>query len=312
MKNSCWNRDNLVFIAAGGVAGSDFEKEKIKVLMPYRGNHIFIRIFRELCFSISFLPKKIWYRKEIFSIQPKYICIFDPLITKAYLKWIISSFPQAQVNYIYDNMVGNAKNLRPEDIPSGIRIWTYDDYDSSKYGIRKFENYWVAPRYFREKEKVEYDVFFVGRDKGRGDWAIEFEKKLNKMGLKTKFIITKDGRLSRRKPYYEKSISYEDILRYDVKSKAILNITMPNQKGVTLRDIEAAAMNLKLITTNRYISEKDLYIPDNVFVLKDNNLNDLPEFLAKPVRTMPVEWREEHSLEKMMDEITGADHVVCN
>ena len=150
-------------------------------------------------------------------------------------------------------MIGKAKNLPPDEIPDGIEIWTYDDHDSRKYKIRLYKNYWINDGLVRKKQEPEYDVFFIGRDKGRGEELLKLQQQFQKMGLKTKFIITKDGKLSRSKPYYHSEISYEQVLDLDTKSRAILNMTMPDQEGVTLRDMESVAIGIKLITTNEKI-----------------------------------------------------------
>lgn len=307
MKESKWTHENLVFVAAGGYGREDFEAENIEVLRPYKGNSIIFRLFREVCFRVKWMPKKIWYDKKIIERNPRYINIYDPLITIDYLEWICSNFPDTQINYIYDNMVGKAKNLLPKDVPKDIRIWTYDDYDSKKYGIRLFDAYWIPPRYFRKKEKTKWDVFFVGRDKGRGEWLCDIEKKLNKMGISTNFIITKNGFLSRRKKYYKKKIPYGKVLENDSYCKAILNVGMPNQRGVTLRDIEAVAMNLKLITTNTYVVNKDFYNKNNIFILTEENLADLPDFLNRPTDRLSDILKEKHTLAVMLDEITSCD-----
>lgn len=302
---SSWNAENLIYIMAPvGYARKNIEKQGIKVYSPYHGDGLPLRIFREICFRIPILPKVIWYNQKPLRTSPKYIHIIDVNITVHYLKWIQSKFPEAQINFIYDNMVGKARNITPDSVPKGIRVWTYDDYDSKKYHIRLTKNYWVNEDRKKPKNKPEYDVFFVGKDKGRGEKLLELEKKLNGMGLKTKFIITKDGKLSKEKPYYQQPISYDEVIDFDAKSRAILNITMDNQEGVTMRDMESLLLGVKLITTNRNIRNKDLYNKNNVFILGEDNLDELPYFLNTESIDVWTGIKENHTFKAMIDELT--------
>lgn len=298
-------KSNIIYIMAPkGYARRSIEKNGLRVYSPYHGDNGWLRIIREIFFRVPFLPKEMWYNKKVLENKAEFVNIIDINITEYYLSWIRENFPNAQINFIYDNMVGKARNISPNNIPKGIRIWTYDDYDARKFNIRLFNNYWVNEDMVAPRKDPEYDVFFIGRDKGRGEKLLALEKKMQKMGLKTKFIITKDGKLSKEKPYYQKEIPYDQIIDYDTRSRAILNVTMDNQEGVTMRDIESVAIGVKLITTNRNIVNKDLYHENNVFILGVDKLNDLPQFLEKESVDVWSRIKEKHTFEAMLNEIT--------
>lgn len=304
----CWNKENTIFIMAPtGYARRSIEKEGIRVFSPYYGDKLPLRIFRELCFRLPILPKTIWYRKDILINNIIYINIVEINITVHYLNWIKKKFPNSQLNFIYDNMVGKARNVVPDKVPNGYRVWTYDDYDSRKYNIHLQKHYWIREMDYRPRKNPEFDVFFIGRDKGRGEKLLDLEETLHKMHLKTKFIITKDGKMAKKKPYYQKAISYEEVLEYDTKSRAILNITMENQEGITMRDMEAVAIGVKLITTNKNIVNKDLYNRNNVFILGVDNLHRLPEFLNENYVDIIKDIGKNHTFIAMMDELTNLD-----
>lgn len=303
-----WNRKNTIFIMAPtGYARKSIEEKGISVFSPYHGDDGILRVLRELCFRIPVLPKSIWYNKEVLDEKYVFLNVIDVNVTTHYLKWIRKHFPDSQINFIYDNMVGKARNISPEKVPDGIRVWTYDDHDARKYNIRLQRNYWVREMLFKQRQKSEFDVFFVGRDKRRGEKLLDLERQFLSMGLKTKFIITKDGKMSRRKIYYQQSISYEQVIDYDTRSRAILNIAMENQEGVTMRDIESVAIGVKLITTNSNIVNKDLYNRNNVFILGIDDLKTLPAFLESEYVNVWEGIKEKHTFETMMDEITVGD-----
>lgn len=306
MKKS-WNANNTIYIMAPkGYARESVQKQGVCAVSPFYCDNMPFRPLRELCFRLPFLPKKIWYNKEVIQKQWKYIIIIDVNITKDYLNWVKRIFPEAQINFLYDNMIGKARNIIPRSIPQGIRVWTYDDYDSRKYNIMLYNNYWIKEIIMNYKKTKEiFDVFFVGKDKGRGEKLLKLEHKLNNMGLKTKMIITKDGKTSRKKWYHQDPIPYEKVLNYDTKSRAILNITMENQEGITMRDMEALTIGVKLVTTNKNIINKDLYHPNNVFVIGIDKFKDFKEFLSKEYVNMLDQIKEKHTFKAMMDEITS-------
>lgn len=276
------NNKSLIYITARkGYATDGLIASGYTVLYPYKEKTLLGRVLRELWFKFH-LSEKVWYSKNCLKMQPEKIILHDPLITRKYIEWLREKFPMTSISFDYQNLVGKAKHIAPSQIPEGIRITTYDKGDSDRYNIELRTNGEYAPCYIGEKKPIKYDVFFVGADKGRGEYLLDLQKKMNALGLSTKFIITADGRLSRRKAYYSKRISYSKVIKYDNESRAILNISMPGQMGLTLRDFEAAFNKVKLITDNVNIRSFDLYKEENVFILGERELKELPDFLRSP------------------------------
>ena len=302
-----WTKENTILIqATTGLTYQGCKKEGYLAYHPYKGNGAFLRVLREICFRFPILPKTIWYNKAFFKHNVQYIIAWDILITPHYLAWLRKCFPHAQINYKYANMVGKAKNLKPDQIPDGIRIWTYDGFDAEKYGIRLYKSHSYFLSNVKPLKTPEYDVFFVGRDKGRGEWLIELEKKMQSIGLKSKFIITADGTLSSKKPYYQKPIEYSEVTDYLTKSRSVLNVVMEGQRGITVRDTEALFFGIKLLTTNKYIVDWNMYHPDNVyFINNDMDLSGLVDFLDRPVNPVDERLLQKHTMAGMIDEITG-------
>lgn len=303
-----FDSNNLVFIMAGNeYIAEKYRSEGFRVYKPYRGNSLMARILREICFFLPVLSDRIWFDKRIvFDGSLKYIVIRDALITKNYLLWVKKKFPDAQINFSYSNMVGKATHVHPEEIPDGIRIWTFDEYDSQKYGIRHLKSRSYNDARIKPRKENKYDILYVGRDKGRGEYLLSLKAKFESMGLTVKFIIVADGRFAKRKKYYDKLISYDEITELLAESRAVLNVTMPNQKGITLRDIEALFNDIKLITTNQYIVENEIFDENNVFVLQENNFDDICTFLDKPVNVRN-DLKEKYSLNTVLKEMVGME-----
>jgi hypothetical protein len=85
------------------------------------------------------------------------------------------------------------------------------------------------------------------------------------------------------KDLYSKLMAYETVLYEDQKTKAILDIPLEGQEGITQREMEALFFRKKLITTNPLVKERDYYCSDNIYIIDFSQpSNDIVTFLQKP------------------------------
>lgn len=96
--------------------------------------------------------------------------------------------------------------------------------------------------------------------------------------------------------YTPKMISRKKVESLYRSSKAVLDLSHPNQTGFTMRTIEALGNGCKLITTNKNIASASFYNNDNVFIFdrsKEINTSALLDFLDKPfVQNFEIEKQE--------------------
>ena len=275
-------RETLIISAGLGYkTQTDVYSKDCIAQRPYKDTNLVERVLREIWFRLQ-LPEKVWYKKVEEPNNIKAISVQDPLITRCYLEWLREQFPEARISYDYCNLVGKSRHLLPEEVPDGVTLTTYDRSDSEKYGMVLREGGEFSISQLREKQPIEYDIFYVGADKGRAEYLLLLKKQFEEMGLKTKMIITADKRFSFPNKIYSKPIPYEQVLDYDAKSRAIMNIVLPGQMGATKRDFEALFLKAKLITNNKNIKTFDFYEPKNVFILGEDNMEDLPKFVREP------------------------------
>lgn len=301
------NKDDILLVTPEkGFMFHGPKSDGYKIFNPFKEGNLFGRILREICFRCPFLPHKIWYKKDYVNETPKYVIVADALLTREYLEWLHKVFPKAQFNFSYGNMVGKARHLLPDQIPSYYRIWTYDEYDSSKYGIRLISGGAYYTSFVVPKQQPEYDVIYVGADKGRGEYILELEKKMNSLGLKTKFVIVANGRLSKRKSYYKKFMPYDEIVDLVSRSKAVLNVALENQKGITIRDMESLFFDVKLLTTNKNIVNTDIYNPNNVYVIDGLNIDDLQKFMDLPHTPLSDEIKNRYTFDNYIEEVISS------
>jgi hypothetical protein len=66
------------------------------------------------------------------------------------------------------------------------------------------------------------------------------------------------------------------------RSKAVLDVEHPRQRGLTMRTIETLLAGKKLVTTNNHILDSKLYHPSRVCVISRSNPEIPLEFLEQP------------------------------
>lgn len=262
-----------------------FKKNGYKVTYPYKGkNRLLLRILRELHFRLNLPKKNLWFRD--ISCNTKYIFLLEALIIPEYLIWLHNKRPDAKMVMFYMN------NCLPSSNPDFfrfdfIKLWSGDINDCKQYNINLSPNVgayfksWTIP----EGLSIDYDIFFVGRDKGfrRLKPLLQLEKEFNKIGIKTYFHIVPEHIYDRfRNSRYQRLLSYEDVLTFIGRSKAILYLTYGSQECVTLRIQEALVHKKKLIIDCTWIKKYDFYDPRNIFILGENNIDKLQDFLNSP------------------------------
>lgn len=100
-----------------------------------------------------------------------------------------------------------------------------------------------------------------------------------------------------------KPISLHDSIAMTVESKAILDLSYKNQKGLTMRAYEALAARRKYITNNQEIKKYDLYDENNICVI-DINAPIVPqEFINSPFVDIEEHVMYKYSIQGFVDDL---------
>ena len=129
--------------------------------------------------------------------------------------------------------------------------------------------------------KIVYDTFFIGYDKGRMSYLNQTKKQYEDLGLHSLFYIV-DNVKALFNSRFKKRINYYRVIDLANSSRSITEIVMSGQEGLTLRAMESIFLKKKLITNNPVIRNKNIYNPNNIFILGEDNIKDLPSFLQEP------------------------------
>lgn len=182
---------------------------------------------------------------------------------------------------------------------------TYDFIYSPQFipGWNFSEN---RPEEFSEKRKT--DVFFIGKDKKRLSCIMEIKKVLDKLQLTSCICIFPDDhhkKYSKEEAEYllDRKIPYEDVIRQDINSRAILDVVQDCQQGLTWRAIEALLLKRKLITTFPEIKNYDFYRKENIFIWGEDDPSRLKEFIETPYREIEKGIAEQYTFRGWLENL---------
>lgn len=148
-------------------------------------------------------------------------------------------------------------------------FYTFDEEEAQKYNF-KFNTTYYSKKVSLPNNKIETDVIFCGRSKDREDKILKIENRLNKNNISTDFRIITD-----EKDYIEYNLYLEMVS----KSKALLDYNAYNQKGLSLRVMEALFFEKKLITNNKNIKKCKFYNKNNIFIIGVDKWCNIDSFL---------------------------------
>jgi hypothetical protein len=195
---------------------------------------------------------------------------------------------------------------------SGMQAFTFNPADAREGGIR------LANQVYRQvdasdlsavgQSSTPHDVYFIGMDKGRLPELQGLRTELESADLTTHFRIFAD----KRKHYSDADrlqltsewLPYKDNLVIVRDSRALLELLQSTQDGPTIRSMEAAFFGKKLITNNQGMRQSPLYHPSRIFILGQDDLGNLKDFMSSPMEPVPPSVLQAHDIEHWIWQFT--------
>ena len=207
-----------------------------------------------------------------------------------YWMWDSVAFSGKAILY---NGIKHWKKLNELRKRYNFEILSFDKSDCERYNLRFHNQIIPVIKNLDIKINDKKSIYFCGYDKGR----VLLLKKLGRIflsyGLRPCFDIVpgKDGYVDNKgcESFIHKckSKSYLDFLTSELSHGAILEVVQSGQHGITWRPIEAAVYKRKLITNFKDIKNYDFYNPQNIFVIGEDNYDDLVSFLSSEFQEIP-------------------------
>lgn len=272
------DRDNDFF-------AKHYKKEGVDVQRIYKNVPLALKFIRRLHLKFNIPLYYLWFNKDWMNNLEEYqtVLLHTSIIKVPVIEYINKKHPLKRIIFWYWNPV--RKSLPVENIRHlKCELWSFDQDDCERYGLKENTQFYFSNIDYANNSFLEYDILFVGKDKGRLNSLLELKKNFIDQGLNCEFHIVSDSKVYNSKKNYEYSeaIPYESILELISRSVAVLDFVSEGQYGLTLRPLEAMFLKRKLITNNSEIRNMDFYNPSNIFILGINRIEDLSEFLNTP------------------------------
>ena len=180
---------------------------------------------------------------------------------------------------------------------NGVK-WLLEPFSSSISEMKEFS---------QERNKIEWDVTFVGHAKSRYEKIIRMYEILNDYNLKCDFHITG---VPKEKQKYVGQIHYEalpfrELLQHVVKSKCIAEVMQDNGVSPTTRYTEAMLFQKNLLTDCKYFETVENRSENIIYV---NNVEDIGCKQIEDIVTQNhfdrAEYLEMFSVSKMIEKIS--------
>lgn len=209
--------------------------------------------FRHVWFILVF--------KKIGVINDSFTCLFYESNVYAndtrLIGKIRNHIKNIKIIYRLSNPIDKISNVNiVEHIKQFDEVITFDIEDSKKYELTYIQ-YEYEPKYFLDNLTIpEYDVFFIGNNKGRIKIIHDLYTTLTNKKLRCLFYVNNVQDYEKLSTFndivYNEHLSYDRVIQLILKSKSILEIVQDDQSGQSLRFREAWFFKRLLITNVNY------------------------------------------------------------
>lgn len=202
--------------------------------------------------------KEIWFKRALKKIEfqnTNPICFiwyshFLTEIKRGIVEEIRKELPDSKHVYYFTD----AKRVETEDLEWLKQkmdvMGVFDPVVAEKKEIEFWPN--VYPHILETKCEEEYDLCFIGKDRGRKEKLEEIARMCEEKGIRTAFYLltsSKERAVSSIN-YMDELIPYEKALEIVKKSRCLLELRMDALNTCSVRVQEAVIFNKKILTDN--------------------------------------------------------------
>ena len=207
-----------------------------------------------------------------------------------YIAKILQMLPiRGRKVFYYWDCVQSGYAPKPDTLSSlKWELWSFDPEDCQKYGMQPKPQFYFIEDAQDNKANHSRAVFYVGNDRGRYAKLDKIRNEIEMAGFVADFhIVADESSIDVDNRRYAERLEYDEVLEHIKEAKAIVEVTMEGQTGLSIRVVECLFCNKKLITNNRHIVNEKFYNPQNIYVM-DSGV-DISEFLESDYQRLPEE-----------------------
>lgn len=185
-----------------------------------------------------------------------------PYLRYHYPKSRIVCFTQDMVDTIRDHYTRRPINLEYIRRHADLLI-SYDTTDALQHNMLYHPSVYSPIDIALKDVQPVYDLYFLGRDKGRLVQLVQICREAQQHGLRCCFKmleVPKEQQIScDGVEYLDTPLSYSDNLHICAQSRCIVEMLQHDAASATFRTWEAIMLNRKLLTNNTAIKDSEVY-----------------------------------------------------
>ena len=301
------------------------EIENASYIEPFQISNRFLKLVNQTIYSrklrtfFKWVPKSIWANYHVLNhvqldrTKTTYIILtygtdidrlhFKDLIRKVrneygtHVKFVLMLFDP--VNSPLQNQGWN----RVLDVAKEFDVAaTFDEGDAKKYGMLHFTDPY-ARREVCPSEDYAHDIFFVGAEKGRGDFLRKIAERLtrNQVDADMRVVNLKSEQETKGLVKQNGYLKYDEMLNHAVSCNVILEVLCEGQNSASLRYYEAVVYNKKLLTNYEGISKMPYY--DERYMKYFRTAEDIDISWIKEKVVVDYKYKGDFSLDKFFCDI---------
>lgn len=228
----------------------------------------------------------------------------DCISKKTHLE--IKKYTQKYISYLYDSCT----RFPIDHLRNGVfdEIFSFDLNDCKKFDFKFITNYiYTNKKQLPATEGINNNIFIIISLDERFFFLNKLANYLSKNNIDYKFIL-----IGKRKPkhinpniiYSKENIYIEDLKDDHDYSKIFLDLIREGHNGLSFRIFEALAMQKKIITTNKSISQYDFYNPNNILILDEAiDISINPNFFITPYEPLSDAIYHKYTIENWVKTI---------
>lgn len=170
-------------------------------------------------------------------------------------------------------------------------VYAFDPDDVKKYDFNLITNYIYFDYKNLRLPEPEFNVFNISSLDKRKQTMPNFANYFNLHNIDFKLIAFSsdyDTNLDDTNiEHTTKMYSLNEVFEIVKKSRILLDLQRPKQKGLSFRVFEAIALQKKLITTNTDIVNYDFYDANNIFIVDPENIEIPSNFFSTSYKPLP-------------------------
>lgn len=265
---------------------------------------IIIKLLKKIKSPLIVLFYDSWYQNLEFYDK---IIVFDSALHMDHsLLRNIDQKVKTEMRYLYSwNIIKDKRSIEFEKSEAANHKFVFYHYDRlccKQYNL-KFNTIMYDPTLKIPNGPIEYDTLFLGFVKDRKEDLMLIYSMFKEEGLNPNFIVVGYNKEDIPFKKSQKYINYYEYLQMFSQSNSILDVTQNNQRGLSMRVMEAIFFNKKLISTNLDLKNCDFYDNNKILVYEKGKTTgaDIKNFLSSGFEPYSDKIRRYYSFESWVE-----------